>query len=128
MIVSELIKSRKLKSELVVCPIIREKDGLAMSSRNIRLYENGRKIAVELSKTLNFLKRTIKAKPLVNSKEIIEKGLNRLTKFSDIKVEYLAWRNCTTLKPFNEYDQVNETVILVAAYVNGVRLIDNMII
>ena len=51
LIVAQLIKKRKLKTRLVTCATLREKDGLAMSSRNVRLDKKARKLAVEISKT-----------------------------------------------------------------------------
>ena len=56
MICTQLIKKKKLKIKLVVCPIKREKDGLAMSSRNVRLDKKSRAKAVEISKTLKWMK------------------------------------------------------------------------
>src|SRR5690606_19521681 len=108
--------------------IIREKEGLAMSSRNVRLTASAKKTALELSKTLRYMKRIIKVNPEISPTELLEKGTNRLTKFPDIKTEYIAWRKTDTLKPFKKYTVSEPTVLLVAAWVDGVRLIDNMLV
>jgi pantoate--beta-alanine ligase len=128
MIVRQLIKTRKLKTELVVCPIVREKDGLAMSSRNVRLDKTARTLALELSKTLNYLKRIIRQDTEEDAKTVLKKAEVRMAKFPDIKLEYIAWRNASTLKPVTKYNPEAEQVLLIAAFVGGVRLIDNMLV
>lgn len=131
LIVGELIKTRKMKVELVKCPTRREMDGLAMSSRNMRLDKASRKLAVELSKTLFYFRRKVndlRKKGLAFSVEELENlGLKRLKKFPEISVEYLRIRDAATLK---EQKQVGKSalVALVAANVGGVRLIDNVVI
>jgi pantoate--beta-alanine ligase len=102
MIVRQLIKIRKLKTELVVCAIVREKDGLAMSSRNVRLDKASRILALELSKTLNYLKRIIRQDTGEDAKTILKKAEARISKFPDVKLEYIAWRNASTLKPVDQ--------------------------
>lgn len=125
-IVGKMLKSLKLRVKLVVCPIVREKEGLAMSSRNVRLSASAKKTALELSKTLRYLKRLIHTRAGLSPNEILTKGNARLAKFPDIKTEYLAWRKTDTLKPFTK--QPEKSVLLVAAWVGGVRLIDNMLV
>ncbi len=51
-----------------------------------------------------------------------------MAKFPDIKLEYIAWRNASTLKPVAKYSPEAEQVLLIAAFVGGVRLIDNMLV
>lgn len=127
-IVAKMLKVLKLKTRLVVCPIVREKNGLAMSSRNVRLNAQAQKTAIELSKTLRYLKRIIKTKPEISAAEIIAKGNARLAKFSDIKTEYIAWRKADNLKGVKKTNTTEPTVLLIAAWVGGIRLIDNLMI
>lgn len=127
-VVRKMLPVLKLKTKLTVCPIIREKDGLAMSSRNVRLTVTAQKTALELSKTLRYMKRIIKANPDISPTKLLEKGTNRLSKFPDIKTEYIAWRKTDNLKPFKKYNVSEPTVLLVAAWVEGVRLIDNILV
>ena len=148
MICTELIKKKKLKIKLVVCPIKREKDGLAMSSRNVRLDKKSRAKAVEIVKTLRWIKRQYKAqvasgesqnttpkspKGDLNTKAItptnIEKvAFGRLATHQEFKVEYVAIRNAKTLKPIGKISASTEAVALIAAQIGGVRLIDNMLL
>ncbi len=130
LIVGELIKARKMKTTLVKCPTKRETDGLAMSSRNVRLDKKSRNVAVQLSKTLFYLRRKVntirknETKFTINALEQL--GLKRLQQFPEISVEYLRIRDASTLK---EKKQVGKSalVALVAANIGGVRLIDNVV-
>ena len=138
MICTRLIKKRNLKIKIVVCPIKREKDGLAMSSRNVRLDARSRKVAVEISKVLKSMKgraargegRTPKPpKGGFNTVTAIEqKAFERLAAFPEFKVEYVAIRDAKTLKPIKKISATTHAVALIAARIGGVRLIDNMLL
>ena len=125
LIVAQLIKKRKLKTELVVGATVREKDGLAMSSRNVRLDAASRKLAVEISKTLKETKAAIR-QPKLSIAQIQEGGMIRLAKFKGIETEYFEIRNAETLKPVK--DKLEKLVALTAVKIGGVRLIDNMLL
>jgi pantoate--beta-alanine ligase len=125
LIVRDLIKRKKLKTKLITCPTVREKDGLAMSSRNSRLNSASRKLAVEISKTLKGAKAAIHH-PKSDVQQVETRGLKRLAGFKDIETEYFAIRNANTLKPAKRKSE--KLVALVAANIGGVRLIDNMIL
>lgn len=123
LIVAQLIKQRKLKTRLVTCPTLREKDGLAMSSRNVRLDKKARKVAVEISKNLKKAKTEIRSQ---KSETVQQKGLERLKSFKQIEVEYFEIRNASTLKPPTR--KAEKLVALTAVKIGGVRLIDNMLL
>ena len=125
LIVAQLIKKRKLKTELVIGTTVREKDGLAMSSRNVRLDAPSRKLAVEISKTLKETKAAIR-QPKLSIAQIQEGGVIRLAKFKGIETEYFEIRNAETLKPAK--DKLEKLVALTAVKIGGVRLIDNMLL
>jgi pantoate--beta-alanine ligase len=134
LIVSELIKKKKLPVKLIVCPTVREADGLAMSSRNVRLNENSKKKALSLSEELSHIKSRIQ-KLLVkgNSQntviaETLKRSMLRIEQNNEAEVEYLELRNATTLEPITNLSKKTKMVVLVAAKIGGVRLIDNMII
>jgi pantoate--beta-alanine ligase len=130
MICTELIKKRKLKTKLVLCPIRREKDGLAMSSRNVRLDARSRKKAVEIVKVLRGVKRQVSRDEGRGTRvaDIEQKAFERLAAFTEFKVEYVAIRNAKTLKPVKTIRADIPLVALVAAWIGGVRLIDNMLL
>jgi pantoate--beta-alanine ligase len=128
MICTELIKKRKLKVKLITCPIKREKDGLAMSSRNVRLDKRSRAKAVEIVKTLKSIKRRVSTGEGRLVAEIEKAAFDRLSSFPEFKVEYVAIRNAKTLKPIKKISSDTQAVALIAAQIGGVRLIDNMLL
>ncbi len=125
LIVNQLIKMRKLKTKLITVDTLREKDGLAMSSRNVRLDKDARKLAVELSKALKSVMAEIRNQKSEIGK-IQEKAKQKLEKKKDISLEYFEIRNAETLEP--PTGKKEKLVALVAAKIGGVRLIDNMVI
>ncbi|MBS1594232.1 MAG: pantoate--beta-alanine ligase [Bacteroidetes bacterium] len=131
MICSDMIRQLRLKTRLVLCPIKREKDGLAMSSRNVRLDKKSRAKAVEISKLLRSIKASIRRRSTVDGQRIADiehRASNRLTSLPEFKVEYVAIRNARTLKPVKTMSDRTPLVALVAAWIGGVRLIDNMLL
>lgn len=123
LIVQQLIKKRKLKIQLVTVATMREKDGLAMSSRNVRLDMGSRRLAVEISKTLKKVKSEIRNQKS-EVRKVEEAGRKRLKSFKEIELEYFEIRNAETLK--SVASKKEKMVVLVAAKIGGVRLIDNM--
>jgi pantoate--beta-alanine ligase len=107
-----------------ICPIVRERDGLAMSSRNTRLDGEQRAKAVALYETLNFLKQNLNKGSLAD----VKKEATTLLKQKDFKPDYVEIADAKTLKPINEWDSRINIVGLVAAYIGDVRLIDNMVL
>lgn len=132
LIVGKLIKKIRIKTTLVICPTLREKDGLAMSSRNVRLDAPSRKLAVEISKTLKGAKAAIH-RPKSNIEQVQQRGFERLSGFKEFEVEYFEIRNANTLAPVilseaEEKSKKEKLVALVAVKIGGVRLIDNMVL
>jgi pantoate--beta-alanine ligase len=131
LIVGELIKKRKLKIELIKCPTKREADGLAMSSRNVRLDKKSRALAVQLNKALFYTRRKIlllrKNGSATSLLKVVEAAKTKLAAFSEIDLEYFEVRNANTLKPESKIS-TKPYVALVAANIGGVRLIDNVLI
>lgn len=128
MIVRAMILQKEINTELVVCPIKREADGLAMSSRNVRLDNASRLAAVTLSKCLKKMKSAIQKNQAIESASLIEVGKNTLAKEPAFKVEYIAWRDANDLGKFDSLSPHQSSVLLVAAWIGGVRLIDNMVV
>lgn len=109
--------------EIVPCPIVRENDGLAMSSRNQRLNPHDREISVLLSKSLFLLKKNWGAMPF---DEVISESKKILAE-SPIKLEYLEVVDTQTLEIQHKYSS-KSTVACLAAHVGEVRLIDNILL
>ncbi len=117
---------RQLDSEinLVMCPIVREEDGLAMSSRNVRLTPEHRKLALVLSQTLK------KAKELIDKKtpEEIQKWAMEELAIADFKPEYFDIIDGITLQAVDDFQGTDFAVACTAVWVGEVRLIDNMVL
>ncbi len=123
-VVQSMIDQAGLTIDLEVCPIIREKDGLAMSSRNRRLDETLRPKAGIIHQTLNWTKETIQSYSLV---ELKARALKMLT-IDGFNPEYLEIVDSNTLQPITDYSAHNEIVVCTAVWVGQVRLIDNLVI
>lgn len=118
----ELIGLTEIK--IHICPTVRETDGLAMSSRNMRLNNEERKKAVDIYNTLSFIKKNIKTGKLA---EIKQKALSMLES-NGFKVDYIEITDAQDLEKVNEWNGKQKIVVLAAAYLNDVRLIDNMLL
>lgn len=126
MIITKLIQlmASEEKINIRICPILREKDGLAMSSRNMRLSKEERAKAPALYETLIFLKQNICNGSL---RDLKQEATDQLQK-KGFKTDYVEIANAKTLKPINEWDARTNILGLVAAYIGSVRLIDNMML
>ncbi|MDR3010131.1 MAG: pantoate--beta-alanine ligase [Sphingobacterium sp.] len=126
MVIKRMIAMKDLPIQLAICPIIRDQDGLALSSRNARLSEAGKRTALALSRSLQHVKDHIHDPILL--KDIKDKALQILTDTDGLSVEYFAICESSSLKEVNHIDFNKQHVALVTAWVEGVRLIDNMIL
>lgn len=113
-----------LKTKIVICPTLRETDGLAMSSRNMRLNELNRAKAVEISKTLLYIKASVKPGSLTDIKN---KAVKKLEK-AGFKTDYVEIADAETLELIDNWNGGTKLVALSAAFIGEVRLIDNMLL
>ena len=125
MVLSKLVEHYQIPVIVEICDTLREKDGLAMSSRNIRLTEVERAISVKLSQALFYIKENIANQPIA---ALIQTQKDILAKDGQIDVEYLIVVNGKTLEPIEEYQKDIPLTTLIAAKIGQVRLIDNVII
>ena len=121
-IIENLIKEKNFSTKLIRCETIRSEDGLALSSRNNQLNFSSKKIATNLFKALNFAKEKI---DVLSINEIEQKISDDLSNFKEIKLEYFVIADEQNLKPI-KYKQTEKYRAFIAAYVSGVRLIDNV--
>ncbi len=126
MVIKQLIRLMGMEntSALIVCPTLREPDGLAMSSRNMRLNEEERKRAVTIYNILTGIKNNLRPSSVVTIKD---KAIEELTS-KGFKVDYVEIADAITLEPVIKWDGSQKLVALIAAFNNEVRLIDNMLI
>ncbi len=125
LIMRELVKRymQHLDIEIIPCPIIREKDGLAMSSRNLLLSPEQRKSAALISQTL------FRAKELTNMMSVGELKqfvVDTINQNPHLKVEYFEIADAETLLPIENWDEAKEKIGLIAVYCGEIRLIDNI--
>jgi len=124
MVIKKLVDLKNISCRINICPTLREPDGLAMSSRNMRLSAEGRKQALKISETLSFIKKNIKAGNLEPLKQQAIKDLTN----AGFKVDYVEIANAADLSILNDWDGDTNTVALAAAFIGDVRLIDNMLL
>ncbi len=123
-IIDHMLRSLKMKTKLVVCPIKREPDGLAMSSRNVRLDKKLRPHCKVIFETLTFVKENLdKFKPQTLEKKAIEK-----LSIKGFKPEYIKIVDGKTLAPIKDSKAHKYIVACTAVWAKNVRLIDNMIL
>jgi len=122
LVLKRLMKLINSRVEIIICPISRERDGLAMSSRNLRLSEDERMQAPAIYEVLLFIQQHIKPGNLKYVKKIAANFLKK----KDFKVDYVEVAIANNLQPIDEWNGKDQLVILVAAYINDIRLIDNL--
>jgi pantoate--beta-alanine ligase len=111
-------------TELVICPTLREPDGLAMSSRNTRLTEPQRALASVIYQCLV----SIQGKAAEGNFAIVQKECLDILADKGFKPEYVALADARDLTLMNNYDRNRPMVALIAAWLGGVRLIDNLLV
>lgn len=122
-IVRKLVAIEKLPIEIVGCPIAREANGLAMSSRNTRLSEAERAEATLIYKTLKEIEEKFDLLSISKLKAIVEKAFSNHEK---LELEYFEIAPINTLKPALRKVEGKTYRAFLAAYCGPVRLIDNM--
>lgn len=122
-IIKEMVRKLNLAVAIVPCPIIREPDGLAMSSRNMLLSSEQRQNAVHISATL--FEATNKTGEL-SVEELRQWVINRINKNEFLKTEYFEIVNETTLMPVKNWNENCKKIGCIAVHCGKIRLIDNV--
>jgi len=123
MVITKMVELLNLPVKLVMCPILREEDGLAMSSRNIHLTPEDRLHALILSKTLNWVKENFDSNNIAG---LQDKAAEAINTEDGVSLEYFELADGDSLHPANK--ATKNVVALVAARVGKTRLIDNVLI
>lgn len=126
MVIKKLVELTGLdhKIKVNICPTLREVDGLAMSSRNTRLNPEDRIKAATISAALRYIKENIKQG---NTKRIKDEAKEMLLQ-KGFQTDYIEIANADTLDVVEDWDGKEKIVALTAAFLNTIRLIDNMVI
>ena len=124
MVLTKLVQLECLSTNIIICPTQRETDGLAMSSRNVRLTTEYREKAPLIYQTLQFIQTEIKPGDITAVKQ---QAFDKLVA-AGFKPDYLEVANAQTLELLNDWDGKTPLVALVAAFAGDVRLIDNLVL
>jgi len=126
-VIRQMVDDLKYDIEIIECPIVREDDGLAMSSRNIFLSPSEREKALIINKSLTHAKDLITSGEH-NVKNVIKKINNIFINESTIHLNYLRIVDSETFKEIEKLEEGNSYYVLVAAKVGNTRLIDNLLV
>ncbi|MCK5823074.1 MAG: pantoate--beta-alanine ligase [Bacteroidales bacterium] len=122
-IIKKMVEILNIPIKIIACPIVREKDGLAMSSRNLLLSKDQRKNSSFISETL------FKARNLINKlnvKELKDWVVDTINSNPFLEVEYFDIVDDVELKSINNWQEQNNNVGCIAVKVGKIRLIDNI--
>ena len=122
-IIKAMVKMLQLPIEIIACPIIREQDGLAMSSRNTRLTEDERELAPIIYNSLTRIKEDFSRLSLEEMHHLIG---HRINSTHGMELEYFEIVDIQTLLPISSKDASPDCIACIAVFLGKVRLIDNM--
>ncbi len=126
-IIKKMVKDLNVSVRIKSIPIIRDDNGLALSSRNSYLSNNEKIIATQLSKALFKAKSMIENDNILDPLKIIDFIQERLKKTGGINIDYVEIRRLTDLSESGIIDR-KDCIVAVAIYIGKVRLIDNFIL
>lgn len=125
LIVKALVNKLNLNVNIISCPILREPDGLAMSSRNTLLNEKERKIAGLIPKIMQAAKEIILTNDIAEAKQFV---ISEVSKEPLMNLDYFEICNPETLENIPKLKSNEKVVAVIAIFVGKIRLIDNLII
>lgn len=123
-VIKRLLNKLYPQSEMVICATVRENNGLAMSSRNLRLNAQQKTDAGIIYQTLQFIKKTIGRGDLSILKR---KGIEMLQPYTT-SIDYVEIAEADSLKLVEKWDGKTPVIALIAVFMGDVRLIDNMLV
>jgi pantoate--beta-alanine ligase len=123
-IIREMARQLKFPIEIIACPIIREADGLAMSSRNQRLTIQEREKAPKIAQLLNISRTFVPEKSINETLEFVRTGLSSDTIF---RLDYFEIVDGNTLQIVKNWDESDYIVGCIAVFCGSIRLIDNIV-
>ena len=126
-VIKQMVNDLKMPINIIVCPIARETDGLAMSSRNVYLSKDERKDALALYNALQKAKKLIDEGEMIGS-IIISEMMTIIEKVKSSKFEYIKIVESKSFETVTELKSSNDYYILVACKIGNTRLIDNELI
>lgn len=125
LVVKELVRQFKMPIEIIVNDILREDNGLAMSSRNIRLNNEQKNMAGFIFKALQTLRDNVFS---VSFEEAVRIATEDILKHEGTRIEYLEIVDAENLEKLNQFVAGRKAIVLIVVNYYGVRLLDNLII
>lgn len=122
-IIREMVCKENIRVEIIGCPIVREKDGLAMSSRNMRLSPIERENALKISRTLFESLNFASTHSLYETKQFVEKAIEE---GPGLRLEYFSIVDGNNLQEVNNWDDSPYIMGCITVFCGPVRLIDNI--
>lgn len=122
-IIREMVRQMNFKLEIIGCPIVREQDGLALSSRNALLTDEQRHTALTISQSLFLSVEYAKSHTLAETKLMVEEAIACT---EGLELEYYEIVDGHTLQPVSEWHDADYIVGCITVYCGKVRLIDNI--
>lgn len=124
-IIRSMVDQLQLPVSIIGCPILREPDGLAMSSRNTRLNSEERALAPRIYQSLEIARSLF---PHTGLSEIKQQVLAHLAADPHFKVDYVEIADSETLQPLTTVENGRHPVVFIAVFLGPVRLIDNLVL
>jgi pantoate--beta-alanine ligase len=124
-VIRRMVRDLNFPVEIVACPIVREPDGLALSSRNAYLSVEERRRALVLSRSLREVEKALGSGER-DARKLAQSGRAVLALEPEVRLDYFEIVNPDTLDPVVEI--TGKTLVAVAAYVGATRLIDNVLL
>ena len=122
-IIKSLVEQKRINTKLILCPIVREKNGLALSSRNKHLNSSQKKLASSIHFTLKKIKRIYNQYDVNELEKIF---IDKIEDSKQLKVEYFCIASENDLIPIKNIVNNKNFRVFVAVYVGQTRLIDNI--
>ena len=122
-IIREMVKQMQFPLEIIGCPIVREEDGLAMSSRNTRLSAEERQQALQISQTLFKSQDFALSHTVEETQAFVENGI---AASEGLTLEYFEIVDGTTLQKISSWEDTDYAVGCITVFCGDVRLIDNI--
>ena len=126
LVIKQLNKDLGLRTEIIACPIIRDKNGLALSSRNNLLTENAKSEATAIFE--GFHLAALLWEKGTRDRDSLLYPIQRLIKKTKLSLEYLSLANPKTLQEIHPDDKTNSILISLAVTIENIRLIDNLLL
>jgi len=126
LIIKKMARDLNIPVEIISCPTSREDDGLAISSRNIYIPADRRRDAAALYKGLSKVRDLIEQQGVRNTSVLEEEGKKTIRKYQGIELQYFEIVDPEDLSPVKEIN--GKVLVLGAVRIDGVRLIDNMLV